>query len=154
MFAMLAMFAIIEFHRIHLVEVIFDPFVIFLIKRNENTNYEAFTALWNSNIVHYFFILPPAVGGAALSVLFCSWCLFHRPYQHICQRFAVGSPLLTRMFVPLPWFLEQWHTYKANQICLLCFFFFTLQAGYQFWLRKEMRLKTGQIEKKVCSALP
>lgn len=41
----------------------------FLIKRKENANHEAFTLLWNSNVLHYYCVPRPAAGRAAHSLL-------------------------------------------------------------------------------------
>lgn len=62
----------------------FNLFFSFLIKRNESASHEAFTVLWNSNVVHYYCVLCPAAGRAAH---FCSRCLCCHPCQDVCQGF-------------------------------------------------------------------
>lgn len=60
-----------------------DPFNLFLsslTKRNENANHEAFTVLWNSNVLHYYCVFRPAAGRAAH---FCSRCLCCHPCQDV-----------------------------------------------------------------------
>lgn len=49
---------------------LFNLLYSFLIKRKENANHEAFTVLWNGNVLHYYCVLRPAAGRAAQLLLF------------------------------------------------------------------------------------